>query len=743
VGPRKGGIPLSEEQLTPFKVMQMRARKGRVGKVVFALALVMAFLEIFYVMNYYTTLAKFIEALGFTEFARRLTLALHISSKSVMGLILGILTATGFLVFPVKRISLKATEEEIREYMRKYIERIPKYDYVLAAVALVVFVYQAYLAAYAERNEGALPANQLIIAIPVAAIGTALVFEVTRRAVGPWLAFVAAFFLAYYLAYNLLDPNITARITAYKWAADMFYSSYGLFNIPFQVMVNFVFAFLFFGTFLEKIGIGHYITQLMLALFGTRPGGPAKVAIVSSGFMGMLSGSSVANVFTTGVFTIPLMKRAGFPPEVAGAIEASASTGGQIMPPIMGAAAFIMASYIGRPYGDIVIAAFTPALIYFLSLYYFVDLEAKRLGLKGLPKEELPDLKPLLRKLYLLSPIVAITALLVKRLSPQHSVVASLSIAFIAAVWATEGISRKLKLAYTLALVALLAVALGSGMNWLGAVYFAGITFLFATIALRWIKEFKGFVDTLLASIEQAVRNSIPVFMAAALAGIVQGSLTLTGLSTRLGEYLINLAAGNIYLLLLFAGLISIVVGMGVPTTANYVITSLLSAGAITAAAVMMLGLPEPAAELGAHMFVFYYGILADLTPPVALAAFAGATVARADFWKTAVNATRFGFAKYVLPFVFAVNPAMLIIPVLEGHMSWLQYAWSIVTVAAVIVAASAGFAGYLGGHIRSKPVRILLVALGILAVIGKPYLVAAAIIASLIVYALARAGKV
>jgi len=722
-----------EEQrttLTPFAVMQMRARKGKIAKIVFAIAMFAAFLEIFYVMNFYTTLAQFIRTLGFTDLAIRISTGLHIPSTSVYGLVMASLVAVGFLVFPAKRPSLKATDEELKEFMKKYVERIPFYDYVLAALAFIVFGYQAYLAPYVEANEGVIPESaNLTLALVVAIIGFALVFELTRRTVGPWLVLVAAFFLAYYIWFFLVYRGLEPLAMVKKWIQDMYYSTSGLFNIPFQVMAAYVFAFLFFGTFLEKIGIGEYITRLMLAYFGGRPGGPAKVAIVSSGFMGMLSGSSVANVFTTGVFTIPLMKKSGFPPEVAGAIEASASTGGQIMPPIMGAAAFIMASFIGRPYGDIVIAAFVPAFIYFASLYYFVDLEAKRLGLRGLSPEELPDKRPLVRKLYLLSPIILITVLLVMRLPPQHSVVASLSVALVAAIWAMDK-PFNTKLAYTLSLIILGAVAKLVGMTTLAAIYFTGIAFLFITMALILTKNYKDLAKTVFASIEQAVRNSIPVFMAAALAGVVQGSLTLTGLSTRLGEYLINAARGNIYILLFFAGFLSILVGMGVPTTANYVITSLLSASAIVAAATGMLGLPEAAAILGAHMFVFYYGILADLTPPVALAAFAGATVARADFWKTAVNATRFGFAKYVLPFVFAVNPAMLLIPVLEGYMSWWDFAWSIITIVAVIVAASAGFAGYLAGPIYNKFIRIILVVVGIAAVVGKPVLVGLAYLA-------------
>ncbi len=733
--------PGVEEPLNPFKVLRMRASRGTVKKVVFALALFMGFLEIFYVMNFQMTLAQFLEALGAAGLADAIRKTLTISDRSVYGLVMASLVAVGFLVFPLRRPPLRASEEEMRAYIAKYVERIPIYDYVLAAAAFAAFAYQAYIGAYVEANEGELPPGSETMSLIVAVIGTILAFELTRRAVGPWLVAVVSVFLAYFFYYwRVSAPLLSDYGLALKWAKDMYYSTGGLFNIPFQVMAMYVFAFLFFGTFLEKIGIGEYITRLMLGLFGSRPGGPAKVAIVSSGFMGMLSGSSVANVFTTGVFTIPLMKRSGFPPEVAGAIEASASTGGQIMPPIMGAAAFIMASMIGRPYGDIVIAAFIPAFIYFASLYYFVDLEAKRLGLRGLPRDQLPPVKPMLSKLYLLSPIVLITILLVMRLPPQHSVVASLSLALVAAVWASD-LDQRSKIAYTGLLALVGAVSVASGLKPLTAIYFTGISFLLVSALLIATATYRTLARVIFDSVESAVRNSIPVFMAAALAGIVQGTLTGTGLSSHLGQRLVEISQGNIYMLLVMIGALSIIVGMGVPTTANYVITSLLGAGAIIAA-LTARGIHPNAAELGAHMFVFYYGILADLTPPVALAAFAGATVARADFWKTAVNATRFGFAKYVLPFVFAVNPAMLILPVMEGYMTIGDFAWSIITIVAVIVAASAGFAGYLGGAIRRGWIRGLLAAIGILAVTGNPVLVAAAYIAVAAVFALARAGK-
>jgi TRAP transporter 4TM/12TM fusion protein len=721
-----------EEVISPFKLLSMRARKGVVRAYVFSLALMIAVLEVFYILNFQGTLEQFLEQVGLEGIASaiaRLTLNTEVVEAIVMAGLLGV----GFMILPARRPNVKWGRDELQRYMERHIERIPLYDIALSIAGFAIFLYVAYMVKMLLAFEGSLPPEARPVAIPMGIVAFILVMELARRAVGPWFLMVVTVFLLYYLNYNRFDIGY--------WIENMIYWKSGLFNIPFFVMVIYVFAFLFFGTFLEKMGIGEYITRLMLSLFGRRPGGPAKVAIVSSGVMGMLSGSSVANVFTTGTFTIPLMKRSGFPGEVAGAVEASASTGGQIMPPIMGAAAFIMAAFLNRQYYDIVIAGFLPAFLYFASLYYFVDIEAKRRGLKGLREAEVPELRPLLGKLYLFSPIVLLTILLVMRLAPAHAVVASLSAALLAAAWASNA-SLPSKIAYTLALGVVLGVALASGMTLLGAIYFTGISFIFISIALLATRSYRGLAKALLEAIEDSVRNGVPVFTAAALAGVIQGAITGTGLSGYLGEKLIEVAHGNLYLLLVFAGIISIVVGMGVPTTANYVITSLLSAAAIASAATSLLGIDEMTALLAAHMFVFYYGILADVTPPVALAAFAGATVARADFWRTAVNATRMAFAKYVLPFVFVVQPGLLILPIIEGRVGVESLVWGLLSTGAVVIAASAGFAGYLGGHIRVKALRVALVVLGIAAISTNPYAVAAAYIASAAVYLLARLGK-
>ncbi len=721
-----------EEVISPFKLISMRARRGVVRAYVFSLALMIAVLEVFYILNFQGTLEQFLEQVGLEGVASaiaRLTLNTEVVEAIVMAGLLGV----GFMILPARRPNVKWGRDEQQRYMERHIERIPLYDIALSIAGFAIFLYVAYMVKMLLAFEGSLPPEARPVAIPMGIVAFILVMELARRAVGPWFLMVVTVFLLYYLNYNRFDIRY--------WIENMIYWKSGLFSIPFFVMVIYVFAFLFFGTFLEKMGIGEYITRLMLSLFGRRPGGPAKVAIVSSAVMGMLSGSSVANVFTTGTFTIPLMKRSGFSSEVAGAVEASASTGGQIMPPIMGAAAFIMAAFLNRQYYDIVIAGFLPAFLYFASLYYFVDIEAKRRGLKGFREAEIPELRPLLGKLYLFSPIVLLTILLVMRLAPAHAVVASLSVALLAAAWTSKA-SLPSKIAYTLALGVVLGVALASGMTLLGAIYFTGISFIFISIALLATRSFRGLAKALLEAIEDSVRNGVPVFTAAALAGVIQGAITGTGLSGYLGEKLIEVAHGNLYLLLVFSGIISIVVGMGVPTTANYVITSLLSAAAIASAATSLLGVDEMTALLAAHMFVFYYGILADVTPPVALAAFAGATVARADFWRTAVNATRMAFAKYVLPFVFVVQPGLLVLPIIEGRVGVESLVWGLLSTGAVVIAVSAGFAGYLGGHIRVKALRVALVVLGIAAISTNPYAVAAAYIASAAVYLLARPGK-
>ncbi len=378
--------------------------------------------------------------------------------------------------------------------------------------------------------------------------------------------------------------------------------------------------------------MGQFFIDLANAVAGWASGGPAKVAVISSGLMGTVSGSSVANVVGTGSFTIPMMKKLGYRPEFAGAVEATASTGGQLMPPIMGAAAFLMSEFTQIPYVKIIGAAVIPALLYYFGVWTGVHLEAKRLGLKGLNREELPKIKNiLLERGHLLLPLVAIIVLLVRGYSPMK------------------------------------------------AALFAIISSIAASL-LR--KDTRISLTDIVNGLEQGARGALGVIAATACAGIIIGVVTQTGLGLKMGSTLVGLAKGNLLLTLFFTMLTSIVLGMGVPTTANYVITSTIAAPAL-----LMMNVPV----LAAHMFAFYFGIIADVTPPVALAAFAGAGVAKANPLKTGLEASKLAIAAFLVPYIFVYNPALLLIDVTA-----LGVVQIVVTSVIGIIGVGSAVAGYL-----------------------------------------------
>jgi TRAP transporter 4TM/12TM fusion protein len=388
------------------------------------------------------------------------------------------------------------------------------------------------------------------------------------------------------------------RIVTHMW-----FTTEGIMGIPIGVSATFIFLFILFGSFLTSTGIMRFFMNLANAVAGWASGGPAKVAVLASALEGTVSGSSVANTVGSGSFTIPLMKSLGYRPEFAGAVEAAASTGGQIMPPVMGAAAFLMAEFINLPYIEIAKAAAIPALLYFTGIWVVVHFEAKKYGLRGLPREQLPRLlKVLKEESYLILPLVAIIYLLVEGSTPMTAAMGGLG----------------------------LCVAVGM---------------------IR--KETRMNIPRLLDTLEQGARSALGVAAACATAGIIVGVVTLTGLGLKMGDGLISLAGGVLILTLIFTMITSLILGMGAPTTANYVITSTIAAPAL-----IKLGVPV----LGAHMFAFYFGIVADITPPVALAAFAGAAIAKANPFKTGVIATKLAIAAFLVPYIFVYSPTLLLI---------------------------------------------------------------------------------
>ena len=452
-----------------------------------------------------------------------------------------------------------------------------------------------------------------------------ILLEAGRRVLGIALSIIAIIFLAY----DVLGPYMPELIihkgaSLNKLAGHMFLTTEGIFGVPLGVSAGFVFLFVLFGSLLDKAGAGEYFINLAFALLGRFRGGPAKASVVASGFTGIMSGSSIANTVTTGTFTIPLMKKTGFRPEQAGAVEVAASTNGQLMPPVMGAAAFIIAEFLGLSYTDVIYAAFIPAFVSYFALFYIVHLEALKLGLKGMKKEDLPPkLQIFLSGAHFLIPIFF---LLYTLMVLQESA----------------------------------ASAAFNAIMLLMSIMIVQHPFRALITKQKITKDImlSGFVD-ILAGMISGAKNMIPIAIATALAGIVVGSITLTGLGQVLLEVIETLSGGNIFLILILAAVISLILGMGLPTTANYIVMA-----SLTAPVILLLaqdnGFLIPA--IAAHLFVFYFGILADDTPPVGLAAYAATGIAKADPIKTGIQGFKYDIRTAILPFMFFFNPELLLI---------------------------------------------------------------------------------
>ncbi|PKL25176.1 MAG: C4-dicarboxylate ABC transporter [Spirochaetae bacterium HGW-Spirochaetae-3] len=537
----------------------------------------------------------------------------------------------------------------------------------------------------------------------VGVIGILLVLEAARRIVGVPIVVIASLFIAYAFAGPYLPGQLAHRgVDVGDLVQHLYFTTEGVFGIPLGVSSTFIFLFILFGAYLEKTGLGQYFIDLANSIAGRAAGGPAKVAVLSSGLMGTVSGSSVANVVGTGSFTIPMMKRLGYAPEFAGAVEATASTGGQLMPPIMGAAAFLMAEMTGIPYVRIIGAAVIPAMLYFFGVWAGVHFEAKKLGLRGMTKEELPNLKEIFfGRGYLMMPLVGIVWLLVTGYTPMLAAFYAIVLSIAAAVlgwWAPLPIGGMVVLFAVLRPIFHVGPYGADGalkylteMTPLGALAVLGVILLGFAILKK--KPNIGFKE-IVGGLESGARSAIGVLSATACAGIIIGVVTKTGLGLKLGTVLVSLANGNLILTLVFTMITSIILGMGVPTTANYIITSTIAAPAI----IMILrqkfpGMPVDAISivLPAHMFAFYFGIVADVTPPVALAAFAGAGIAKANPMKTGLQASRLAIAAFLVPYIFVMNPMMLMVDV-----TFWPGLLMVLTSMIGIIGVSAGVMGYL-----------------------------------------------
>lgn len=507
-------------------------------------------------------------------------------------------------------------------------DKIHPIDVVFAILGAAAPLYIVVFYKQLVMRAGLVTTTDYIVGI----IAILLILEAVRRVVGIPMVCVAILFLVYAL-YGRQLPGVLAHRGADlpTLVQHLFYTTEGIFGIPLGVSSTFIFLFILFGAFLEKTGLGQLFIDLSNAVAGWAAGGPAKVAVIASALEGTVSGSSVANTAGSGSFTIPMMKKLGYKPEFAGAVEATASTGGQLMPPIMGAAAFLMAEFIGLPYFRIVTAAIIPSLLYYFGVWTQVHFEAKRLGLKGMSRDELPKIGDVLKERgHLLVPLIALIYLLAKGYTPMRA--------------------------------ALVAIVL--------------------TIGCAMLKKNTriSFFD-IVEGLEKGARGALGVVAATACAGIIVGVVTLTGLGLRLGSVLVDIADGKLFLTLVFTMLTSIILGMGVPTTANYVITSTIAAPAL-----IMMDVPV----LAAHMFVFYFGIIADVTPPVALAAFVGAGIAKANPLKTGIQATKLAIAAFLVPYIFVYNPSLLLIGVNAVDMILMS-----ITAIVGIIGVGAGMEGF------------------------------------------------
>ena len=531
----------------------------------------------------------------------------------------------GYMVFPARKGVQKVN------YM-------PWYDIVLMVLGTSAFLYFTFNAHAIIKQGAAIELYQIVIGI----IGIIALAEVCRRAVGLPILIVAAAFVVYALFWGLSNPNFMKRLT--MLVRTLFYSKEGVLSTPINACSKFIVVFIIFGAFLERTGIADFFIKAANVVVGRFSGGPAKVAVVASALEGMVSGSSVANTVGSGSVTIPLMKKTGYKPEFAAAAEASASTGGQIMPPIMGAAAFLMAENLNIPYSSIIVKAILPALLYFAGVFIAVHLEAKKHGLRGLTKEEIPAWRPLLKKIYLLLPMVLLIYLVG---TSTKTIQTSAAIAIVAAV-------------------------------------------IICCISKIRKLTFKGFISAIVETanvsfeaLAAGAQGTIAVAAACGIAGIIAGTITVTGLANVLINGIVAVAGSKVIIALFLTMLCCIVLGMGVPTTANYCIMA-----ATCAPILVRMGVPA----IAAHFFVFYFGIVADLTPPVALASYAGAAIAQSNPMKTALVSTKLAIAAFIVPYVFALNPVMLF----EGVSGPLQVILIVITSLIGIFGVSSSLQGYL-----------------------------------------------
>ena len=555
-----------------------------------------------------------------------------------LNIFLGLILIIGYLHFPIKKGMSRPNY-------------LPWYDIVLMVVGVIPFFYFAYKANDIIKLSSFVTQDMKMVVLAI--VGVLVFMELCRRCVGlPILCVLTA--LLIYAFYEVRFGKVVY---------DLFYTASGIMGTPINVCQKYIVIFIIFGAFLERTGISNFFISLANCAAGSSAGGPAKVAVISSALCGMVSGSSVGNTVTTGSVTIPMMKKTGYKPEFAGAVEAAASTGGQIMPPIMGAAAFLMAEYMNVPYAQVALKAILPAMLYFTGIYIAVHLEAKKLGLKGIPRSELPKLSKLLPKIYLLLPLVVLVVL----------------------------VSAQIRTMQVSAAIAILIAVIVGVIN----------TLINKACGIDEPSE-EFTVTKFFDALEAGGKSTITVAVACAMAGLVAGCITTTGLASTLITGIVKISGGQAIVALFLTMICCIVLGMGVPTTANFCIMASTCAPILIDNRIGII-------PVAAYFFVFYFGIVADITPPVALAAYAGSAIAKSSPMKTALNATRLAIAAFIVPYIFAFSPVMLF----EGVTSPLQVVQIVFTSLFGIFGIAAALNGFLYRRLNIL-FRLLLVAGGL-----------------------------
>jgi TRAP transporter 4TM/12TM fusion protein len=557
--------------------------------------------------------------------------------------------------------------------------------WIVGGLGFGVGVYHWHFYEILVNRAGDITHQDLVVGISALTI----LFLLIWRVMGVALPIVAGVFLAYCLFGQMLPAPFDHRGYSLEQVIEhMAYGTEGIYSTPTLVSATFIFLFILFGAFMEKAGVIDFFNDISMALFGGQRGGPGKVCVASSALMGTVSGSGVANVVASGQFTIPLMKRSGFNAAFAGGVEATSSMGGQIMPPVMGAVAFIMAETIDVPYSKIVEAAIIPAILYFLACYWAVHLEACKLGLVGVPKDQLPSAREELRKKwFLVAPLAVLVYLLFGGYTPifAGAIGLALTVAMILGTAIAAGFgTMALRIVFWVGFALLAAASMAYSM--------AAVVMVVLTLVLGNVLRGRPGRDVLnqcVGAMADGARQALPVGLACAVVGIVIGTMTLTGIGTIFGSWLIGIGKSSMFLALVLTMIFSLILGMGIPTIPNYIITSSLAAPIL-----LEMGVPL----IVSHMFVFYFGIMADLTPPVALAAFAAAPIARESGMKIGMQAVRIALPGFVIPFMAIYDPTLMLQPVkgLEGAGYALAVVWIVFKVTLAILLWGGAFVGYL-----------------------------------------------